>query len=218
MKIIAITDIHGNASPVDKIGEILSTADLVIVAGDITHFGGWNEARDFIEKVRAYNPNILAVAGNCDTKEAEDYLWSEDINIHGRGVRIDGLSFVGAGGSLPAPSPTPTVYSEEEYAEIFSRSLETNDMTVPMILVSHQPPIGTLNDTVSSGAHVGSNAVRTFIEQNQPLVCFTGHIHEAPGIDNIGSTQIINPGPLGTRSYAYLEATDTVVELEIRKF
>jgi hypothetical protein len=60
--------------------------------------------------------------------------------------------------------------------------------------------------------------VREFIERRKPLVCFTGHIHEAPGIDTIGETRIVNPGPLGTRSYAYLDITDKINTLEIRKF
>ncbi|MCL4244341.1 MAG: metallophosphoesterase family protein [Candidatus Dadabacteria bacterium] len=218
MKIVFIVDIHGNSAPIDLLKDPLSEADLVLIGGDITHFGGEDKAREVIDKARWYNRNVLAVTGNCDTKEVDDYLYREDINIHARSFRQNGVSIVGAGGSLPVPSPTPNVYSEEDYRAIFERALEDCDMTVPMILVSHQPPIGTLNDTISSGAHVGSTAVRTFIEQYHPLVCFTGHIHEAPGIDKIAGSKIVNPGPLGTRSYAYLDVTDTIRTLEIRKF
>jgi Icc-related predicted phosphoesterase len=218
MIIVSIVDIHGNSAPIDLLKEPLSAADLVLIGGDITHFGGEEKAREVIDKVRWYNPNVLAVTGNCDTKEVDDYLYRENINLHARSFRQNGVCIVGAGGSLPAPSPTPNVYSEEEYEAILETGLEGCDMTVPMILVSHQPPIGTLNDTISSGAHVGSSAVRTFIEQYHPLVCFTGHIHEAPGIDKIAGSKIVNPGPLGTRSYAYLDVTDTVRTLEIRKF
>lgn len=217
MKIICIVDIHGNIKPIDSIGDALSSADLVIIAGDLTHFGGPDEAREVLEAVSKYNKNILAVTGNCDTKEADDYLTGMNINIHGRTVDIDGLSFTGAGGSLPCPSPTPNVYTEEEYEDIFEGSLEGKNGS-PRILVSHQPPLGTLNDKLTNGAHVGSRTVREFIERYQPLVCFTGHIHEAPGIDTIGATKIVNPGPLGTRSYAYLDVTEGINELEIRKF
>jgi len=217
MKIIVIVDIHGNIKPIDSIGDVLSSADLVIIAGDLTHFGGGNEAREVLDEVGKYNKNILAVTGNCDTKEADDYLTGKNINIHGRTVDIDGVSFTGAGGSLPCPSPTPNVYTEEEYEDIFEGSLEGKNGS-PRILVSHQPPLGTLNDKLSNGQHVGSRTVREFIERYQPLVCFTGHIHEAPGIDTIGETKIVNPGPLGTRSYAYLDLTEGINELEIRKF
>ncbi|MEW6143875.1 MAG: metallophosphoesterase family protein [Thermodesulfobacteriota bacterium] len=217
MKIINIADIHGNIKPVDAIGGALSSADLVIISGDLTQFGGEKDARDVLEAVGKYNGKILAVTGNCDTKAVDIYLSSLKINLHGKTVSVDGVSFTGAGGSLPCPSPTPNVYTEEEYEELFEGT-EADEDAGPEILVSHQPPYGTLNDRLTNGTHVGSRAVRKYIERRKPLVCFTGHIHEAPGIDVIGVTKIVNPGPLGTRSYAFLDVTDGINELEIRKF
>ena len=218
MIVINIADIHGNAKPIPEIGEILSSADLILLSGDITHFGGEKEASQIIDLIRNYNSNILAVTGNCDTKEVDSYLERENIQIHGRHIEIDGVSVFGAGGSLPCPSPTPNIYTEAEYIEIFDGSTEGIEENLPTIMISHQPPINTLNDTISSGAHVGSETVREFIENIEPLVCFTGHIHEAPGIDEIGVTKIVNPGPLGTGSYAYMEIRDKIDILEIRKF
>lgn len=217
MKIINIVDIHGNIKPIDSIGDALASADLVIIAGDLTNFGGAEDAREVLEAVGKYNKNILAVTGNCDKKEVDEYLFAKDMNLHGKTVDMDGISITGAGGSLPCPSPTPNVYTEEEYGEIFEGANADADGG-PGILVSHQPPFDTLNDKISNGTHVGSKTVREYIERYQPLVCFTGHIHEAPGIDTIGRTKIVNPGPLGTRSYAYLDVTDGINELEIRKF
>lgn len=217
MIVINIADIHGNAEPIPEIGEILSSADLILLSGDITHFGGEKEASQIIDLIRTYNSNILAVTGNCDTKEVDSYLERENIQIHGRHFEIDGISVFGAGGSLPCPSPTPNIYTENEYVEIFDSSTQNLDNSRPKIMVSHQPPINTLNDTISTGAHVGSVTVREFIEKVEPLVCFTGHIHEAPGIDEIGITKIVNPGPLGTRTYAYMEITDQIDTIEIRK-
>jgi Icc-related predicted phosphoesterase len=218
MKIITIVDLHGSYSLVDELGKELSEADLVIIAGDLTNFGGEEEARKGIEAVRKYNKNILAVTGNCDTKEVAEYLTAEKLNIHAHNVTVNGVSLIGAEGSLPCPSPTPTIYSEDEYVGIFNKSIEGLDRTRPLILVSHQPPYDTVNDTLNNGDHVGSRSVRDFIESQQPLVCFSGHIHEAPGIDEIGKTKIVNPGPLGTRSYAYLDLDDGINTLEIRKF
>ncbi len=217
MIVINIADIHGNAKPIPEIGEILSSADLILLSGDITHFGGEKEASQIIDLIRTYNSNILAVTGNCDKKEVDSYLESENIQIHGHHFEIDGISVFGAGGSLPCPSPTPNIYTENEYVEIFDSSTQEIEENLPTIMISHQPPINTLNDTISTGAHVGSVTVREFIEKVEPLVCFTGHIHEAPGIDEIGITKIVNPGPLGTRTYAYMEITDQIDTIEIRK-
>ncbi len=217
MIVINIADIHGNAAPVQEMGDVLSSADLVLLSGDITHFGGEKEASEIINQIRAYNPNILAVTGNCDNKDVDSYLESENIQLHGRNIDFNSVIIFGAGGSLPCPSPTPNIYTEEEYVHILQSSTEGLDPAAPKIMVSHNPPINTLNDTIPSGDHVGGKVVREIIENIQPLVCFTGHIHEAEGIDEIGSTKIVNPGPLGTRSYAYLEISDKIEALDIRK-
>ncbi|MEQ9618751.1 MAG: metallophosphoesterase family protein [Deltaproteobacteria bacterium] len=218
MIITYIVDIHGNAEPINELGEVLSNSDLVIIGGDLTQFGGEKDAEEIIELIKTYNGEILAVTGNCDTKEIDDYLFARNMNLHGQSVKLDGLSVIGAGGSLPCPTKTPNEYSEEELTDILEKSVWDSDTGVPVILVSHQPPLNTSSDKLSSGVHVGSSSVREFIEKIQPLVCFTGHIHEAPGIDEIGATKIVNPGPLGTRSYAYLDVTDKINTLEIRKF
>ncbi len=217
MIVINIADIHGNAGPISEMGGVLSSADLILLSGDITHFGGEREASEILDQIRAYNPNVLAVTGNCDNKDVDSYLESEDIQIHGRSVDFNGVAIFGAGGSLPCPSPTPNIYTEDEYARILGDSIKGIDPNKPKIMVSHNPPINTLNDTIPTGDHVGGRVVREIIEKIQPLVCFTGHIHEAAGIDEIGVTKIVNPGPLGTRSYAYLEINDKIEALEIRK-
>jgi Icc-related predicted phosphoesterase len=72
-----------------------------------------------------------------------------------------------------------------------------------VILVTHSPPRDTACDVVQSGAHVGSRAIRTFIERHQPPVLLSGHIHEAPRVsgshrDRVGRTVVVNPGQFGT--------------------
>ena len=217
MIVINIADIHGNAAPIPEMGEVLSSADLILLSGDITHFGGEKEASAIIDQIREFNPNILAVPGNCDNKDVDSYLDNENMQIHGRHIDFNGITVFGAGGSLPCPKPTPNVYTEDEYQNILGNSTKGINKNSPKIMVSHNPPINTLNDTIASGPHVGGEVTRKVIEDIQPLVCFTGHIHEAAGVDEIGNTKIVNPGPLGTRSYAYLEISDKIDTLEIRK-
>ncbi len=217
MIIINLADIHGNAAPIPEMGDILSSADLILLSGDITHFGGEKEASAIIDQIREYNLNVLAVTGNCDNKEVDEYLDKENIQIQGNSIDFCGVTIFGAGGSLPCPKPTPNVYTEDEYRDILDNSTKGLDESSPKIMVSHNPPINTLNDTIASGPHVGGKITRKIIEDIEPLVCFTGHIHEAAGIDEIGNTKIVNPGPLGTRSYGYLEVSDKIEILEIRK-
>jgi Icc-related predicted phosphoesterase len=66
------------------------------------------------------------------------------------------------------------------------------------IYVIHAPPRDTNLDQLSNG-HIGSFAVRDFIEQYQPYVTLHGHIHETVDIsgkfyDKIGKTLCLSPG------------------------
>ncbi|MBI4277532.1 MAG: metallophosphoesterase family protein [Armatimonadetes bacterium] len=59
------------------------------------------------------------------------------------------------------------------------------------VLVVHEPPRGTL-DRVPSGAHIGSPAVRDYIEKRRPRVVLCGHVHECPGVVELGATTVVN--------------------------
>jgi Icc-related predicted phosphoesterase len=107
--------------------------------------------------------------------------------------------------------------SEEEIESALLGAAEGIEPGKPVIIVSHQPPRGVKGDRLRSGSHVGSTALRAFIEEVKPLICFTGHIHEGRGIDSIGPTRIVNPGPLGYGCHAYAVVSRKVETLEIRR-
>jgi hypothetical protein len=206
MIIITLTDIHARTGAISALGNQIRSADLVILSGDITHFGHKKEMAGMIGLVRSFNPSVYAVSGNCDYPDAGEFLTDENICLNGLSKEFKGYVFFGLSGSLPCPGKTPNEYSEEEF-EIFLRDL-TIPTGLPQIMVSHQPPYDTINDQVSPGIHVGSKSIRRFIEERQPLICFSGHIHEGIGIDHIGNTAIVNPGPAGKGSYVLTEITD----------
>ena len=217
MILVALTDIHGDAGRLTAISADLAAADIVLLTGDLTHFGRREAVTQVVDAVRRFNSHILAVPGNCDQREVAGYLTDEGINLHARHVIMNGLAFVGVGGSLPAPGRTPNEYDEEELGAFLQQATEGLPEDIPLILVSHQPPYDTITDFARIGRHVGSKAIRHFIEIHQPLICFTGHIHEGRGIDSIGRTQIINPGPLRHGGYACAQITGHQVTLEIRE-
>ena len=73
-----------------------------------------------------------------------------------------------------------------------------------LIAIMHNPPKDCACDEVQGGVHVGSAALRRFVEEYQPLAVLTGHIHESVAVDKIGGTTVINPGPLLEGKYAAL--------------
>lgn len=218
MIVLGITDIHGNVAPIEKIGEQLKKADVVCISGDITHFGGTNETGQVIDAVSRYAQHVLAVSGNCDYRDVEAYLEEKDINLHAKVKKINGVGFLGLGGSLETPFNTPNEYTEADLGRFLGHARASLPKDLPVIMVSHQPPFKTACDKLSSGQHIGSREVYAFIKQHQPLVCFTGHIHESVAIDNIGKTQVVNPGQLGHGHYAYAEIENGTATVEIRRF
>jgi len=212
MIITVLSDIHGKIEKVEKIAGQLKDADLVLLTGDITHFGREPEAKEIITRIAVYQSNILAVAGNCDYPEVEFFLSKEGISLHQKSAIFGGIGFIGVGGSLPCPGKTPNEYSEEEICNLLDVGFSSLYSEIPTILVVHQPPYNTVSDMIISGRHVGSISIRHTIEIKKPLVCFCGHLHEARGKDKIGETIVINPGPFKEGNYAFVKMANSIFE------
>ena len=217
MKIIALTDIHAHNIYCEPLVDDISQADLVILAGDITHFGKIAHLQIVLNKIRSINAKILAIHGNCDFPEVLEELQNENLSLHGEVKSVNGIQLLGIGGSLPCPGITPSEYSEQEIKEILDDSAGRLEQESNFIFISHQPPHNTFNDMLTSGAHVGSKSIRSFIKKHQPLACITGHIHEGAGIDQIGRTKIVNPGPFRVGNYLSLEVDKDQLKINLRK-
>jgi uncharacterized protein len=206
--ILHLTDIHGTYHLINEIRKIISEADLVVISGDITHFGGEKQARKIIDKIRHINQNIFAVSGNCDYPEVEEFLQAEGISLHRKFVKYSGFIMTGLSGSLPCPGSTPFEFSENEFSEWLEKMSLNNDPETLLLFISHQPPYNTVNDDLGNGVHVGSRSVRKFIEDIHPVICLTGHIHEGIGISSIHNCKIVNPGPFRNGNYAQISISD----------
>lgn len=217
MRILGITDIHGRIEFLKIISDELKEADLILVSGDITHFGGKEEALSVIKDIRNLNKKVFVVPGNCDYPEAQSFLTSEGINLHGKCVLYRDYVLAGVGGSLTCPGRTPYEHSEEKFRIYLENIKMEISQHLPLIFVSHQPPVDTVCDLVRNGMHVGSKSIRDFIIDTQPILCLTGHIHEGRGIDSIGNTVVVNPGPLHHEGYVMVALNRGVERLKLMK-
>lgn len=217
MIVVALADIHGSQGAIQRISAELEAADVVVLSGDVTNFGHKRDAMRVIQEINRYADRLLAVPGNCDYPDVSDYLDDLGINLHGRHQVVDGIGFLGVGGSLPAPGSTPFEFGDDELGGFLLDAAKDLPNDIPMILVAHQPPLDTPSDQIYSGEHVGSSAVRAFIEAQQPMLCLTGHIHEAAGIASLNQTRIVNPGPFGRGGYVYAVVGQEIEQLEIRR-
>ena len=212
MKIIQISDLHGDLKYLEKAKDYLKNADLIIISGDITNFGKKEKAKEIIEIISNLNKNIFAITGNCDYNEVQSYLDDININLHDKHKSYGNYNFWGFSGSLPCPSITPNIYEEKDLKK--SLNILSEKKLANLILISHNPPYNTKVDAVNPTLHVGSKELRNFIEKNNPMLCLSGHIHEAYAIDKINNTILINPGPFMEGKLCQIEISDDIkVEL-----
>ncbi|HXW85201.1 MAG TPA: metallophosphoesterase [Candidatus Binataceae bacterium] len=205
MKIVSFGDVHMATRNLARMGDVLRDCDLVVLSGDLTNFGGVEDTRKVLDEVRRACPNVLALTGNLDQREVIPFLEDEGIALHGRGRVLDGLAIFGCGGSNLTPFHTPTEFSEDEIYATLRAGYEQVRDTRPLLMICHAPPFETRCDRILSGKAVGSTAARRFIEEVQPDVCISGHIHESAGVDHIGTTAILNAGPFKGGGYIVVE-------------
>jgi len=189
MRILAISDTHGNFSKITPMLKKAGDVDAILVVGDITNFGPEGKAKELFNLLAG--KTVLAIPGNCDPKEVLNTIKSSGvISLHNSSFKLDDVTFIGLGGSNPTPFNTPFEYSEDEIREMLRELLLRTPRTSRMVLVSHAPPRNTLDETPHG--NVGSEAIREVLNQIDLVVC--GHIHEARGVKKVGSTTIVNPG------------------------
>ena len=123
MQWIVLADMHGSVGYLPFIVPEMSHAEGVFIAGDITNFGGRNEAQGMIDSIAAVNENILAVAGNCDLPSVGQFLNERGMNVHGQAVVKEPLCCVGVSGSLPCPGATPQEKGENEFSSILEQAI-----------------------------------------------------------------------------------------------
>lgn len=212
---IAFGDIHESIDVLEAIPG-LAGAEGVIITGDITNRGSREAADRVISAVAAINPRILAQPGNMDTDIVQAYLRERDVDIHLKVRELaPGLGLMGVGLSTPTPFGTPGEVPEETIERWLYETFGAADAFESLVVAIHEPPHGTTLDLIGGGQHVGSPAVRAFIEEVQPAVVLTGHIHEASGVDMIGRTPVINPGMLAGGGYIRIELNDGQVTAEL---
>lgn len=211
MKFLIISDLHAMNDVLDKMDSVFSQADGVLFAGDFAEAFKPETGKESLKKLCSKHDTIFAVLGNCDNEDFLEDLDEQDICVEKALVFHEGLSFAGSGGASKFTGKTEFERTEEELLsdfEIVSNAVEqSGDASLwnSTILISHNPPKDTKCDAVNPELHVGSQLLRDYIQENQPLAVITGHVHEGSSIDYIGNTIIINPGSLAEGKYAWLE-------------
>jgi Icc-related predicted phosphoesterase len=176
-----------------------------VISASVRH---WVELAD--ERLEGSGTSCLVMPGNDDAEFVGQIL-SEGrnlINPEGRIVELGPYQVLSYGWSNITPWHSPRELPEAELQMQIDRLVVQLEPGRPTIYNLHVPPYATGIDdapqiradlTLVGGssaamAPVGSTAVRTVIERDQPILGLHGHIHESRGSARLGSTLCLNPG------------------------
>ena len=183
----------------------LPGSTLVVVAGDITHLGGYAEAErgprpaagrgdPHAGGCRQHGPRRSAPAAR---RAGHRYSRA---GLHDRQRRVHGPR----AGAPPRRSGRPGSFPTRRPAAAWQPALPHIAGAPFKVLVSHAPPRDTKIDRSFAGLHFGSGAVRDFLLSAGVGLCISGHIHEAPGEDRLGGCLCVNLGPFKNGRYALI--------------
>lgn len=215
MRILAITDLHGDRGALERILAEATTPDLLLLGGDLTNFGTADEAERMVRRCRETGQPVYAVSGNCDSREIDERLVELGVSLFGRGVVHEGLGLAGVS-AMPPWHGTMYELSEAEIAVALDAGWQQLAAAERVVLLCHPPPHGTAVDRTRSGSNVGSTAVREHVLRHRPAAVVCGHIHEARGIDRLGETTVVNCGEARRGYYAEL-VLDAQVDVQLRR-
>jgi len=189
MRILVLSDIHGSDTGITTTLELAERYNphIVVICGDITQFGPHEWAVKYLEQIPA---RTVAVHGNCDPKDLDvTFARASALSLHKKRHTITGLPFIGAGGSDHTPFNTIFEFGDETFTGWLDPLMVEN-----AVLVTHAPAYGIL-DWNMSGKHLGSKSLRKVVDRWKPILFFSGHMHEARGVEVHGKTVCVNPGP-----------------------
>ena len=194
VKLLLFGDVHCDENVCKHIADFSRQADVVIGVGDYATFRKGLDKT--IASLAAIEAPTLLVFGNHESPEELSRAcasWPSARILHGETATINGQTFFGIGGSTPVtPFGEWSVDVAEEVAETLLAKAPDN-----CVLISHSPPLNCL-DLAGNNQHLGSRAIRDFIETRHPGLAVCGHIHETWNCrDTIGNVPVINPGPGG---------------------
>ena len=189
IKIMAIGDIHSDTGLVKKLAKRAKdeNVDLIIITGDLTWLD--NVPKGIISPFTKINKRVLIIPGNHEPNSTIDSLsetYPNITNIHGMGLKENGVGIFGAGYANAGPF---WVDDNEIYKNLKAGHEKIKDAK-RKIMVTHSHHLGSKSEF--SGI-VGSKAIKKAIEKFKPDLVLSSHIHEAGGIEEqIGKTRIIN--------------------------
>ena len=171
MKILALTDLHGQRSILVKLDKHLDKNDYnsVIMLGDLCNRHDVNAlqyARDFIDIIKKHRLSLFAIHGNQEPDVVRLLYQQENISVHFN----------------PKPILTSDVRKTVEvvgvgYGDIFPTD---PDFAKGKILLTHEPPRAKTILQMKELKNI----------PNAPLIHFSGHLHSMAIIHKLANASL----------------------------
>ena len=218
VEFIARTDIHGKFNYLRKLENIRKNVELLIIAGDITHFGKIDDVIVFLDRAIEVFKTVLFIPGNCDPYETLNLNTVKEraINIHGKLFKYKDYYFYGLGGSNITPFNTLIEFDDRYLKRMINKLDELTNNYDRTIVVTHAPPYATLDKTFI-GLRVGVRPYLEFLKKRYPIVWISGHVHEARGQIKLGRTLVINPGAFMRKYYSVIRLCNDNIYVDLGK-
>jgi Icc-related predicted phosphoesterase len=215
MQILLVSDLHYTLRQLDWVTSVAADHDLVVLAGDQLDIASIVAPDAQIAVVLEYlariaaKTTVIACSGNHDLNARNEYgeraaPWLDAAS--GSGVYVDGTR-------LDTDRFMVTVcpwWDGPLTREVVDRQLADDSALVgdrEWIWVYHAPPDASPTSWTGK-RYYGDTELSAWIEQYQPAIVLSGHVHQSPfmpdgaWIDRISSTTVLNagrqPGPVPT--------------------
>jgi len=189
VRIVCISDTHGQHAKLS-----VPAGDVLIHAGDFMAFGDTpKEIVDFNHWLGKQPHRFkVVIAGNHDLMferhpGAAKELLSNAIYLENSGTELLGLKFWG--------SPVQPEFNNWVFNVAGGAAIRRYWQMIPEgtdVLVTHGPPFGVLDKSLSSTPHLGCEELAKAIEQIRPRLNIFGHIHGGHGQMTANGTQFVN--------------------------
>ncbi len=226
INILVVSDWH--SQPIDDLYTILEsvvpTPDLLLYAGDgLSRFKDPDSDTDHLTQLARLTEHqqSLYVRGNDDLPPQIGPKFNTEYttDLHTTPYIHENFVFIGQEGSTQGPGHI--IYTEDEIQKHLSEQRTVCEDRTP-IVVSHCPPYGILDIGKRFGQqHIGSKAVRSFINDIQPLLTISGHCHQFGGrAESLEYGTVINiashdgPGEPGKYALITIDTSNKFIEYD----
>jgi len=193
MKILALSDVHGDKSFIREMAEKgeREKVDLVVLAGDLVSDDG--DVEGLIGPFKEKGLEVAVLPGNHEGLAEIGFMVDKygAKNLHGNIIKKGDVGIFGCGyGDIGIHTLT-----EEDFFSTLKNAHDKLNDVKKKVMITHNQPSGSI---LGLGMFQGSTGIRKAIEEFKPDLHICGHVHETHGIEEvIGKTRVVNVGKSG---------------------